>query len=273
LKVAVFRGLQENSTMASPLRLSEAEESVMRKWNSEQGMSLIEATIILMVLGLLTAVLSPAMGDYVNDARDVKVKEDVEAIGLSIMRTVRDSRTPFLQRAYLAGAPGLVESNRADMIVGEGAIPGIATAINAGFTNGNLSAPINWGDAVGTGTVDAMANHLITNAANYPVPSQASFAVGGPQFGAGWRGAYISAIGPDPWGNRYAANTAFLGVATDSAAAGEGNAAGGWTHDVIVLSSGRDSIVQTPFGGTANGGSGAGTANDDVFYTVTGTSR
>jgi type II secretory pathway pseudopilin PulG len=244
----------------------------MRKWNSEQGMSLIEATIILMVLGLLTAVLSPAMGDYVNDARDVKVKEDVEAIGLSIMRTIRDSRSPFLQRAYLAGAAGQVESNRADMVVGEGAIPALASGL-IDFPDVNLSAAINWDDAIGTGTVDAMANHLITNAANYPLPTQASFGVGGPQFGAGWRGAYISAIGPDPWGNRYAANTAFLGVATDSNTAGEGNAAGGWTKDVIVLSAGRDSIVQTPFGGTTNGGSGAGTASDDVFYTVTGTSR
>jgi type II secretory pathway pseudopilin PulG len=259
--------------MASALRLSDAEESVMRKWNSEQGMSLIEATIILMVLGLLTAVLSPAMGDYVNDARDVKVKEDVEAIGLSIMRTIRDSRSPFLQVAYTAGAPGLIEANRADLIVGEGPAPTLASGLTD-FPAGNVSAAINWDDAIGAPvTVDAMADHLITNVANYPVPTQASFAVGGPQFGAGWRGAYISAIGPDPWGNRYAANTAFLGVATDSAGVGEGNAAGGWTHDVIVLSAGRDSIVQTPFGGTANGGSGAGTANDDVFYTVTGTSR
>ncbi len=243
----------------------------MRKWNSERGMSLVEATIILMVLGLLTAVLSPSIGDYVNDARDVKVKEDVEAIGISIMRAVRDSRSPFLQILYAGGPAGLVEANRADLIVGEGAIPALGTGI-IDFPNTNLASPVGWDDAVG-GTVDLMADHLITNVPAYPVPTQASFSVGGPQFGTGWRGAYISTIGPDPWGNRYAANTAFLGVATDSATAGEGNATGGWTHDVIVLSAGRDSTVQTPFGGTLNGGSGAATANDDVFYTVTGTSR
>ena len=245
----------------------------MRKWNSERGMSLVEATIILMVLGLLTAVLSPSIGDYVNDARDVKVKEDVEAIGISIMRAVRDSRSPFLQVAYAAGAAGLTEANRADLVVGEGAIPALGAGI-VDFPSLNLSAPVGWDDVVGTPvTVDVMADHLITNVPAYPAPAQASFGVGGPQFGTGWRGAYISTIGPDPWGNRYAANTAFLGVATDSATAGEGNATGGWTHDVIVLSAGRDSTIQTPFGGTANGGSGAGTANDDVFYTVTGTSR
>jgi len=245
----------------------------MRKWNSERGMSLVEATIILMVLGLLTAVLSPSIGDYVNDARDVKVKEDVEAIGISIMRAVRDSRSPFLQLTYAAGAAGLAEANRADLIVGEGAIPALDTGI-ADFTSGNILASVGWDDAVGTpATVDLMADHLITNAAGYPVPSQASFGVGGPQFGTGWRGAYISTIGADPWGNRYAANTVFLGVAADSSTAGEGIGTGGWTHDVIVLSAGRDSTVQTPFGGTTTGGSGAGTANDDVFYTVTGTSR
>jgi type II secretory pathway pseudopilin PulG len=245
----------------------------MRKWNSERGMSLVEATIILMVLGLLTAVLSPSMGDYVNDARDVKVKEDVEAIGLSIMRAVRDSRSPFLQVAYAAGAAGLTEANRADLIVGEGATPGVAAGI-ADFASGNIQASIGWDDAVGTPvTVDMMADHLITNVPAYPVPTQASFGVGGPQFGTGWRGAYISAIGADPWGNRYAANTAFLGVAADSNVAGEGSGTGGWTYDVIVLSAGRDSTIQTPFEGSPNGGSGAGSVNDDVFYTVTGTSR
>jgi type II secretory pathway pseudopilin PulG len=245
----------------------------MRKWNSERGMSLVEATIILMVLGLLTAVLSPSIGDYVNDARDVKVKEDVEAIGISIMRAVRDSRSPFLQVAYAAGAAGLAEANRADLIVGEGAIPALGTGI-IDFASSNILASVGWDDAIATpATVDAMADHLITNVPNYPVPTQASFAVGGPQFGTGWRGAYISTIGADPWGNRYAANTVFLGVAADSATAGEGIGTGGWTHDVIVLSAGRDSTIQTPFAGTVNGGSGAGTANDDVFYTVTGTSR
>jgi hypothetical protein len=189
------------------------------------------------------------------------------------MRAVRDSRSPFLQLTYAAGAAGQAEANRADLIVGEGAIPALDTGI-ADFTSGNILASVGWDDAVGTpATVDLMADHLITNAAGYPVPSQASFGVGGPQFGTGWRGAYISTLGADPWGNRYAANTVFLGVAADSSTAGEGIGTGGWTHDVIVLSAGRDSTVQTPFGGTTTGGSGAGTANDDVFYTVTGTSR
>ena len=61
-------------------RAKDAEEIEMRNYTSERGMSLIEATIILMVLAILTSVLAPSVGDYVNDARQTKVKEDIEAL-------------------------------------------------------------------------------------------------------------------------------------------------------------------------------------------------
>ena len=74
----------------------------MRSWNSERGMSLVEATIILMVLAILTSVLAPSIGDYVNDARQTKVREDLEALGTSVARLVRDTGLPFPVRT--AGA-------------------------------------------------------------------------------------------------------------------------------------------------------------------------
>ncbi|MBI1872798.1 MAG: hypothetical protein HYS05_02780 [Acidobacteria bacterium] len=55
-----------------------------------QGLSLVETTIILLVLLVLTGVLAPAINDFVNDAKDVKVKEDCEAIGATVMRLARD---------------------------------------------------------------------------------------------------------------------------------------------------------------------------------------
>jgi hypothetical protein len=45
------------------------------------GLSLVETTIILLILMVLTGVLAPSINDFVNDAKDVKVKEDCEAIG------------------------------------------------------------------------------------------------------------------------------------------------------------------------------------------------
>src|SRR5688572_6666038 len=68
----------------------DAQEIVMRKWNSERGMSLVEATIILMVLAILTSVIAPTAGDFVSEARNIKGKEDVESLAMSIMRLHRD---------------------------------------------------------------------------------------------------------------------------------------------------------------------------------------
>src|SRR5687767_8655862 len=65
---------------------------------SDAGMSLVEATIILMVLAILTAVIAPSAGDYVSDARATKAKEDVEAIGMAIIRTTRDTGLPCISR-------------------------------------------------------------------------------------------------------------------------------------------------------------------------------
>ena len=60
------------------------------KVEGQTGISLVEATIILLVLMLLTGVLAPSIFDYFRDAQMVKVKEDCEAIGVSVARLVRD---------------------------------------------------------------------------------------------------------------------------------------------------------------------------------------
>src|SRR5262245_8852191 len=89
---------------------------------AEEGMSLIEATIILMILFLLTAVLSPAVGDYIEDARHTKGKEDVEAIGVTINRLQRDIGSCL----KIDAATGCTEANRVDILKSTG--PNIAAA-------------------------------------------------------------------------------------------------------------------------------------------------
>ena len=41
----------------------------MRKFKGQKGLSLVEVTIMLLVLMLLTSVLAPSIFDFVNDAR------------------------------------------------------------------------------------------------------------------------------------------------------------------------------------------------------------
>src|SRR5215467_8378394 len=69
-----------------------------RTVNAETGMSLVEATIILMVLALLTAVIAPSAGDYIEEARNTKAKHDVEAIGTGLVRLLRDTGLPCLSK-------------------------------------------------------------------------------------------------------------------------------------------------------------------------------
>lgn len=235
----------------------------MLKRSSERGMSLVEATIILLVLATLTAVIAPSMGDYLEDAREMKAKEDVEALGISIKRLLRDTGLKGL--ALTNGTAVLTLVNRADVLTSEGIAPTVA---GGAYTNaGNLTtSPMNWTTAAQT---DTFETHLVRNgsatlATGYAQPSAANR-------GKGWRGSYLNApIGADPWGYKYYANTAFLTVATNAAGAlDEGKVF--WSKDVIVVSAGADNTLQAEIGGSAGGGSGVA-ASDDVVFIVQGNS-
>jgi len=259
----------------------DAEEKAMhQKFKAERGLSLVEATIILLVLSVLTAVVAPSMGDYVNDARDVRAKEDVEAIGGAIMRLLRDSRKACL---VLDATAGCTKTNRVDILFSDGNNPTVSASSyaieNAAITPG-AGSNINWlghaTDAAGAQT-DTMENQLVKNTPNGTANAYADptsfYTKGGPKAGIGWRGAYIAApVGPDPWGFRYQSNTAFLNVANNVSGTGEGQASGGWRYDVIVISAGRNGNIETPFA-TATGTGGTSLGGDDVVYVVQGTTR
>ena len=234
----------------------------MRKWSSERGISLVEATIILTVLAILTSVLAPSFTDYIEDANAVKAKEDVEVLGVSVQRLLRDTGFPAMR---VDGATAHTLANRVDLLYSTGATP---TAAGADYTNAGIQETLNW-DAEPAGNVDTLEEQLVLNGTT-PYTAPTAFQTRG----KGWRGSYLNApAGADPWGNRYSANTAFLAVATDApVGAAEGQRSGGWTKDVIVVSAGRDGIVQTLFEGTA--GSGTSVAgSDDVVFTIQGNTR
>jgi type II secretory pathway pseudopilin PulG len=210
----------------------------MRTWKSERGMSLVEATIILMVLAILTSVLAPSIGDYVNDARQVKAKEDLEVLGLSVARLVRDMGMPFPVRTA-----------------------GVAASA-AGYLIQNA---VEWDDPIGA-EVELATDHLITNANGYNVVTFPAPA--GPVPGLGWRGGYLSNLsGPDPWGVRYACATVWMNPGSDVTVA----ANKGTNHDAFCLSAGQDGNVDTDIESTVNGGVVVG--GDDAIYVIQGATR
>src|SRR5512140_1648027 len=103
----------------------------MRKIKGQKGLSLVEVTIMLLVLMLLTSVLAPSIWDFVHDSQWVKVKEDCEAIGISFTRLTRDVG-PCLRNdpANICNKAG-----RVDVLYSEGTNPAVTATAIAGVAN------------------------------------------------------------------------------------------------------------------------------------------
>jgi len=242
------------------------------KFANARGLSLIEVTIMLLVLMLLTGVLAPSIMDYVKDAQWVKVKEDCEAIGISVVRLTRDIG-PCLK---LDGTGKCTKWNRVDLLYSDG--PDVTTseladdATTAFNSAGNIGMPLKWSTDDVRG--DSMERQFTTNDPGYPSPAQLStYTAVGPQFGLGWRGAYLSApIGPDPWGHRYLVNSVFLSVARDATpGTGEGQRSGGWSNDSFCISPGPNGLYETALGGNAT--YGVTRRGDDFLFIISGDTR
>ena len=239
----------------------------MRNFKSERGMSLIEATIILMTLAILTSVLAPSVGDYINDARQTKVVEDTTALGTAIVRMLRDTGKPFPQVVVGTGATAYADENRVDLLISEGNAPSsTAKGTVADAAAYFVISTLDIDDSVTTlGSIQNATAHLVTNTVSPTGYSQVSFpAAGGPKPGLGWRGGYLSgSTGPDPWGNRYHCATVWLNPSSDSVTKGTGN-------DAFCASAGADGVVDTDIDGSQGG---VAVSGDDYIYVFQGNTR
>jgi type II secretory pathway pseudopilin PulG len=240
---------------------------------SERGLSLVEVTIILSTLAVLTAAVAPAAGTYIDNARNTKAKEDVEAIGGAIDQVLRD--TGLLCLSLNGTSCANAATGRVELLVSGTAVgsnePTVVTSAYVAPASTASAVNLNWAggsNEVAEARRDLMDRHLSANGAGYAAVGFTSG--GGPRPALGWRGAYLTGpIDVDPWGYAYQANTVFLAVASDAAdGTGTGQRRGGWTQNVLVLSAGANGVVQTAFG-TA-GATGVG---DDVIYVMQGATR
>jgi type II secretory pathway pseudopilin PulG len=240
-------------------------------WGGAAGVSLVEATIILMVFSLLTAVLAPSIRGYVNDAQQATAKKDVETIGSALSRMLADVGEAWILRdgngVAATNPPSHAAGNRVDLMVSAGNIPAVGVVRSGAGTD--------WNAAVDNAATQRLEYYLVQNtpsnaAANaYRTATNMSVLAefdpdSGAQFNAehGWRGAYVpGSIGPDPWGNRYGVNVEFLARALGAGPSGNVN-------DVFVVSAGSDSTIDTRFDldGAVSGG-------NDVVFVFSGGSR
>jgi type II secretory pathway pseudopilin PulG len=248
---------------------------------TQSGMSLVEATIILGVLAVLSAIAAPAIDGFLADARATRVREDEKVIASAMGRFFADTgESWFLISGNNGGTPpDLVaplhgSANLVKMLVGDGDIPA-KSVVRTG------SATPDWDsvrDEGGTNLVQSLAEHLMRNApsndaarnyrtaANMTSTTSRTF---DPATGAtynapfAWRGPYLaSPIDPDPWGHRYAVNVEFLAHLSGSAAPG------GNSNDVFIISAGPDGETDTRYDVD-----GVVPGDDDVIMVVQGGSR
>jgi len=196
---------------------------VTARFHSARGITLIEATIVLTAVAVLSAVAAPTLSRGIDSARLSRAVSDMEAIKAAIANFAIDIETGQggTQAGFTINGQG--NGTPVDILVSDGDIPTLGP-------NGGTA----WDDPVDntTGLVDFLERHLVTNnprgsALNaYPIPAGA---------GEGWRGAYINGpVDPDPWGNRYAVNTQRL-ITTPR------------DVDVIVLTAGPDEEIDTAY--------------------------
>jgi type II secretory pathway pseudopilin PulG len=209
----------------------------------EKGFTLLEVTIILLVLVILGSILLPVAERYIDLARIARVREDVQMLA----SLVELYKVDMCDSGFRVDGdnPSVLGANRVDMLVG---------SIGDTPDWGTLASPNDFWKKSGPDAsqfVDTIDNQLILGDPFGPAPdTHDPYPRGGsnPQV-CGWRGPYMT--GPvlqDPWGNRYMINVAFLapydsGIRTYSV----GSSANWAKANVFVLSAGPDEIVETPF--------------------------
>ena len=223
------------------------------------GFTLVEVTIILLVLVILSTIMLPQLGNFNRLARKVKVIEDLGALCASMKK--------FLDEVMLPGPFGTPGGGSAAATLPIGILVGTvgtppanppAAVDCSGFDSGtggwdtdiSLTSDFTCTPDIPIGTpaattfrTDFIENHLqindpfgdgfATDADKYK--NQVDLDTVGAFFG--WRGPYFDTITSDPWGGRYAINTFALHRGTG----------GNFSSPVICYSAGPDNDADTNF--------------------------
>ncbi len=139
-----------------------------------KGFTLIELAVVLAVIAILAAILTPLVTGYIDQARETRAAGDVRAIGTAILAYQRDtSRFPI----YSSIANANSDTAAGDSLWGDGDNP----TEGADWTFSGL-------------TTLGLDDYLNTNKLSLPATAR-----GGR---VSYRGPYLN-IASDPWGNAY----------------------------------------------------------------------
>ena len=156
-----------------------------------KGFTLIELAVVLAIIAVLAAILTPLVTGYLDQARIARAQADLRTIADALRLHQRDTgRYPIYETAadYTADVVG----GGAGLIGGPGTNPTDIATWASGVT-------------VSTTGLETYINANFTNVAANPFPR------------AGFRGPYVASIDVDPWGFKYILTAAHLGANTNHA--------------------------------------------------------
>jgi len=156
-----------------------------------KGFTLIELAVVLAIIAVLAAVLTPLVTGYLDQARVARSQADVRTIADALKLHQRDTgRYPIYNSG---GYPNTVSDGTKTVFGGPG---------------NNPSETVSWSlsTTVATTTLESWVNGNFTGVSTTNAFPKAAY-----------RGPYVASIDADPWGNKYLLNAANLNSGTNHA--------------------------------------------------------
>lgn len=201
----------------------------MRMLKDKKGFTLIEVIVILAVIAILAAVLTPMIIGYITDAKMRRAEADVRTIGAAIQAFNKDLREWPI---WASGTQTGRTDTQYDVLYSEAGdqITQVSTGTLTDWT---------------TTDADTLDDQLVTNDPSYSTTGKRK-----------WMGPYLENISEDPWGNKYYVTVEYLQPNYLSP---------GSQKAVFALSAGPDEEIDTDFEQAVTGFSVGG---DDIAYRI-----
>jgi len=140
----------------------------------KKGFTLIEVVVVLAVIGILIALLTPMITSYVRDARIRRAQSDTKTIAAAVQAFSKDlADWPIWKDGTKRKATDPVFDA---LYTSSGDTPA---------TGSGVSIP-------STSNMDTIENQLVDNKPSYPTTGTRK-----------WMGPYLEKVSADPWGNKY----------------------------------------------------------------------
>ena len=197
------------------------------------GFTMLEIIVILAVIMILAATLTPLILNYLDDAKQAKAERDVKEIGGALLTLTKDTgHLPIYKDGTKMTGEGDIH-----LLRGPGNNPVDFTPSQG---QGNATGQ-KW---LETTKIGELENHVFKNN-----PGTAPYPASGRNR---WRGPYLERLSTDPWGNRYLVNVRMASPEAEDEA------------PTWVLSAGPNGKIETP----SNGAAGSAPGGDDIVYRV-----